>query len=374
MKIGVFVPKTAPSAGGGHSFQSEILRGLSVAAPSQHQFVELTPEGVASNYGSHPTVQNRTNTPLNLEAARLNLDVVWHLSPLLFQFTQIPFIYTVWDLQHRLQPFFPEVSVTGWTWESRDSHYRTILPRAARIVTGTRQGKNEISAFYGISESNIKVIPFPAPCFENDATAIEPQIQSFLSKNPRYLFYPAQFWPHKNHANLLQAYQLLAANHPNPPALVLTGSDKGNLGYIQSLATKLGISDSVYFAGFVSRASLKCLYTNATALVFPSFFGPDNIPPLEAFALGCPVAAAEVPGAKEQLGEATLFFDPTDPSDIAHCISRIIDDEQLACSLRQKGLQTAERLSVENYIGKVTQMLDEFSPIRRCWQIGYTHP
>jgi glycosyltransferase involved in cell wall biosynthesis len=35
--------------------------------------------------------------------------------------------------------------------------------------------------------------------------------------------------------------------------------------------------------GFVSHEELSALYKNAVALVFPSFFGPDNLPPLEAF-------------------------------------------------------------------------------------------
>ena len=43
---------------------------------------------------------------------------------------------------------------------------------------------------------------------------------------------------------------------------------------------------------------------------YPSFFDLRTSLPLEAFALGCPVAAADVYGAREQLGEAALLFDP----------------------------------------------------------------
>jgi glycosyltransferase involved in cell wall biosynthesis len=56
---------------------------------------------------------------------------------------------------------------------------------------------------------------------------------------------------------------------------------------------------------------------SSRAKIFLSYFGPDNFPPLEAFVLGCPVIAADVPGAREQIGEAALLFDPSNPSDIA---------------------------------------------------------
>ena len=43
---------------------------------------------------------------------------------------------------------------------------------------------------------------------------------------PGYLFYPAQFWPHKNHATLLAALALLR-DRGVKKRLVLCGSDRG---------------------------------------------------------------------------------------------------------------------------------------------------
>ncbi|MFM6269445.1 MAG: glycosyltransferase, partial [Dolichospermum sp.] len=52
------------------------------------------------------------------------------------------------------------------------------------------------------------------------------------------------------------------------------------------------------------------LYINAFSLAFMSFFGPDNLPPLEAMALGCPVIASKVSGSEEQLGNNALLVNP----------------------------------------------------------------
>src|SRR6202795_4272080 len=98
------------------------------------------------------------------------------------------------------------------------------------------------------------------------------------------------------------------------PQLVFTGSDKplfnyakqGNQSFVQERAHDLSLPDQVIFAGFVSREDLIGLYQQALALVYPSFFGPENLPPLEAFALGCPVIVARISGSREQFADAAV--------------------------------------------------------------------
>jgi hypothetical protein len=53
----------------------------------------------------------------------------------------VPYIASVWDLEHRKQPYFPEVSTTGWTWSARENVYNALLPRASMVITGTQAGK-----------------------------------------------------------------------------------------------------------------------------------------------------------------------------------------------------------------------------------------
>src|SRR5262249_19699420 len=61
---------------------------------------------------------------------------------------EIPYLVFVWDLEHRCQPYFPELAHKG-EWEVRESWYRVLLPRAAAVVTGTQIGKAQIERFYG---------------------------------------------------------------------------------------------------------------------------------------------------------------------------------------------------------------------------------
>ena len=144
-----------------------------------------------------------------------------------------------------------------------------------------------------------------------------------------YLFYPAQFWSHKNHVNLLLALELLQSSLRRPLSVVFVGPDHGNLAHVKATVDRLGLADRVQFLGFVPREDLIDLYRQAFALSYVTFFGPENLPPLEAFALGCPVIASEVSGAREQLQDAVLFVDPTSPEQIAEAVVRLASEEGL---------------------------------------------
>jgi len=212
----------------------------------------------------------------------------------------LPYISTVWDLEHRKQPYFPEVSVSGWTWSEREKYYAEVLPRASFVITGTQAGRDEIVHFYNVSPANVRVIPLPASAQPLMPSTLDGRtLRDKLRLNGDFLLYPAQFWPHKNHINLLLALDILRKRHGLRLNLVFTGSDKGNREYVSAHVREWGLSDQIFDLGFVSRDELSALYANALALVFPSFFGPDNLPPLEAFSLNCPVVASRIPGAEE---------------------------------------------------------------------------
>ena len=121
------------------------------------------------------------------------------------------------------------------------------------------------------------------------------------------------------------------------------------------------------FLGFVDLETLAALYKQALAMVFPTFFGPDNLPPLEAFALGCPVIASDYSGSEEQLGDAVLSFAPTDERGLAEHILRLSGDETLRKELTAKGKERAELSTPDTFIRGIFDILSEFELIRRCW-------
>jgi len=299
-------------------------------------------------------------------ADKAQADFVWFIATGV-HFTDRPFMTVVWDLQHLVTPWFPEMS-SGGKWDQRDLSLGWFLRRAAFVVTGTRRGAEELERYYQLTTERIVLLPHPTPRFALRAeVAPNPEALNKLGISGRFLLYPAQFWAHKNHVNLLLALKSLDKDFGQHMELVLVGSDKGNLAHVKAQVTSLGLEQKVRILGFVSRSDLLLLYRNAFALVYVSMCGPENLPPLEAFALGCPVVAARVPGAEEQLGDAVLFCDPADPKDIARSVARLHEDETLRAELIRKGDKRARKWTSTQYVEGVFSALDRFEPIARNW-------
>lgn len=380
LRVGVVTGNHEPGAGGAWTF-SAALAGALQTTQSPHAFLVL--DDILEGGGSKRPASGRLRrllgqrlndeniNPLEALVESERIDLVWLMKPW-SEPLSVPYIATVWDLEHRKQPYFPEVSTTGWTWSAREKVYNALLPRASMIITGTQAGKEEVLRYYHVNPANVMVIPFPAPAGALMVPSLDVAgIKEKYRLNGDFLLYPAQFWPHKNHVNLLRALSILRNENNLDLNLVLTGSDKGNQDHVMRQVVELGLSDRVFVTGFVPREDLNALYWASIALVFPSYFGPDNFPPLEAFALGVPVVAANVPGAEEQIGQAALLFDPSDPSDIAAKIQDVYRKPGLRAQMISKGNEIAKARTPEAYISTICSFLDRFEAIRRCWGAGY---
>jgi len=395
MKVGVFLEDFSPEVGGGFTIQDDIFRALlELIDDTHHSFVifcrrpesvralTTTPriEAVAfpgtlgqrvvarAERGLNSLFENRKRqTRLEQLCKEEGVEFMWFVGAEAVQI-DLPYMAIVWDLQHRLQPWFPEVSSAG-TWRHREAFYSEFLRRATIIIAGTKAGQQEIERFYQVTSDRIKILPHPTPAFALDAeTSDHEAVLKKYELKSDYLLYPAQFWSHKNHVNLLLAASALKSEHEIDLPVVFVGSDKGNKEFVRTFAAQLKPAIDVAFLGFVPTQDLVALYRGAFALSYVTFFGPENLPTLEAFALGCPVIASDVDGAREQLGDAALFVNPRDPANIAAAIKTLYDDNNLCQSLIAKGRARAERWTAKDFVRGVFHALDEFEPVRRCWK------
>ena len=400
MRIGVYFGKTSPEVGGGFTFQDEVLKALvneTIKAP-QHEFFVIgtsfslkdhmvsarLPSNLSFILSKNLNLIERTNEwlkrgflilarilkcrgPLEKLAKKNKLDIVWFIGGGCFEVIDTPYIATVWDLQHRLQPWFPEVSANG-VWAARETQYRHFLSRASFVIVGTEAGREEVQLFYQIPKFRICKLPHPTPSFalnKMNADDVNVCVKYNVPKN--YIFYPAQFWPHKNHINLLHAIKIIKEKYSLELPLILVGSDKGNADYVKQVALDMGLQKYLYLLGFVPRADLYALYKNASMLAYVSLCGPENLPPLEAFSVGCPVLASDVSGSREQLGDAALFCDPKSPEDIAEKIYQLYSDDNLRKQIIINGYQRADSWTSNDFVKGIFMIADEFSGIRRNW-------
>lgn len=119
--------------------------------------------------------------------------------------------------------------------------------------------------------------------------------------------------PNKNISALIAAHT--AAGSKGAPLAIVGGSVPG----VAQAAVEQG--RAIHLLGRVPDADLRGLYEGASGFVFPSLFEGFGIPPLEAMQLGVPVLCARAGAMPAVLGEAPLWFDPRDVSDMTRVLS-----------------------------------------------------
>ena len=403
MKIAIWLDADyRPEEGGGFSYYDKLVKAIdSYAFDPQLEMcfvsdgditsLPLKREKIQLSFKAHVTFAERLKTHLPLykdyykpilQRQRLierhtayraqlqskGVNVIYYLRQGERHVENFPFVATNWDIGHWSTFAFPEL-VSDDQYAHRANFYRNVLPQALFVFAESEAGKQELLQFTNISNEKIKVVPiFAGNCIEEKVSKhrqLEILQQYGLVKN-HYFFYPAQFWAHKNHANLIKAFAELTKQHPDYK-LVLTGSDKGNKAYIQSLVEQFGLMGKVVFAGFVENAAINTFFKNATALTMASFFGPTNMPPIEAMQIGCPVICSDIAGHREILGDAGLYFYANSVRSIADCMERMIASrDKYAKSIREQSTKSV--FTIEVALRRINDYLVDLIPIRSTWK------
>lgn len=249
--------------------------------------------------------------------------------------TNLPFIFEPWDLQHiHLPELFSNEEVKFRNWL-----YRLACEEAALVVTATHWTKDDLIRQFGLSPSKIAVIPRGAEITSVDFApgAIEGTLKR-LQLPQRFALYPAKTWAHKNHIRLFQALALLRDKNNLVIPLVCTGKPiDSSTESIQRELRASGLSDQVFFTGFLDDDSMRHLYARADLMVFPSLFEGLGIPVLEAMASGTPVVCSRASCLPEIGGDAAIFFDHYSIEDMASKIAMVWNDSALRSDLKQRG-------------------------------------
>jgi len=291
---------------------------------------------------------------------KVGLDLVHYPATTIYPLTlNVPCVLTFWDMQHEFYPqFFPQKVL-----HERARTFRPSAKKAIRVIAPSRHTRQTLQEKYKLSAERITVIPpaagsiFRSPIDSGEIV----KVKSKYHLPDRFLFYPANPWPHKNHISLLKALKILKNEFRTTCPLVLTGALQGqhNVNLEQELRKYPEIADFVIQLGYVPVSDLPALYAAAELLVFPSLFEGFGLPILEAMACACPVVCSGMTSLPELVGEAALLFDPCDPRDIAQAIHRVLSNATFRQTLIDKGLERVKAFSWEETAIRIVQVYQE---------------
>jgi glycosyltransferase involved in cell wall biosynthesis len=278
----------------------------------------------------------------------------------------VPTVVTLVDIQ---EVFYPEY-FTAQDLFNRHFHYKGSSKMADRIITISEFSRQTIVKHHKISPHKIGAIHLCADdLFYREKKVVNSPNIPFTKGE--YIFYPANFWQHKNHDRLLKALKWLKNEKGLNVNALLTGHEVANGFPISVKIKEYGIADQVKYLGYLNVEQIVQLYSKAKFMVFPSLYEGFGMPLVEAMAAGCPVAASNLTSLPEIGGDAADYFDPFSIESIGRTIEKLWMDSSHRNQLIKRGYKRAQNFSASKLADSHKRIFQEaddiFSRMRYTW-------
>ncbi len=216
--------------------------------------------------------------------------------------------------------------------------FRHLVRVPGRRLVPSVFSQQRLAAALGVPAERFDVVPGGSDAVQR--AQVDPSVLARHGLQPQaYVLAVASHNPTKNLPCLQRAWAGLNTAQRAGCRLVLVG---GAAPAVFAADPAPGtLPADMLLLGSMDDAELKALMSQARGLVCPSLYEGFGLPPLEAMACGCPVAAARAASLPEALGDAALYFDPQDEADIGRALVRLIADDTLRGQLRAQGLAWA---------------------------------
>jgi glycosyltransferase involved in cell wall biosynthesis len=255
-----------------------------------------------------------------------------------------PFVLTTHD------PFAMNGLPVGWRRRLTDGF---VLRRADALVALSNAERDFLARRRGLQPERIAVIP------NGISTAVFDRVSQPAELTDDLLFV-GQLQEFKGLDYLLDALPAIRAAYPRVKLRVVyqTGA---LLDQYRTEAARLGVNDSLEFAGSKPAAGLAQLYSTAAVVVSPSLGECLSTVVLEAMCCGAAVVATDVGGIREQLDEDTgVIVPPRDSAALARAICALLADRDRRHRLGEAARQKARtQFSVRQMIDRHVRLYEE---------------
>ena len=241
------------------------------------------------------------------------------------------------------------VSIQGgdghWVGGCCGTHARAmqaVLGHAGALLIGSRSFAEEVRDNHGVSPDSFTVIPGAV-----DTRRFHPADERLVDRvleSPR-LLYHGRVDARKGILDLLRAVSVLSEEGRNDFGLVVSGIGP-DVESAKDLASDLGLSGRVEFAGYAPYDETPEVYRKAEVFVSPTHAEGFSNTILEAMATGLPIVSTRAVGVVDCLtgGEDALLVEPGDHEALASAIGRVLDEPGLRRRLAENALAEARNV------------------------------
>lgn len=252
--------------------------------------------------------------------------------------TRVPQCLVVHDLAFLHYPDF--ISRSHFSFYKR--YTPAFLNKAASVATVSDFSKNDILHEYDVEPGKINVVYSAAkPLFVPLTVEERQRVKEKHTGGKEYFLYTGSIHPRKNLMNLLKAFSVFKKKQKTGMKLVLAGRLAWKYESFSKDLETYKYREDVVLTGYLPEAELARLTASAYAMVYPSFFEGFGVPVLEAMQCQVPVITSAESAMQEVAGQAALYTDPADYTDIAEKMILLYKDETLRSRLCATGLERA---------------------------------
>ncbi len=238
-------------------------------------------------------------------------------------------VMTVHDLVPAL---FPEYSTTLKMLYYR-YFLRVLFERIDHFIVPSKSVQNDLSDHYSVPFDRISVV------YEGVSANYFPK----AGIKQDYILAVSTLEPRKNYKRIVEAYLHLKRKYEISEKLIIVG--KAGWGSGDSFHIPNRFRRSIIVKGYIPENELINLYQNAKVFVYPSLHEGFGLPVAEAMACGCPVVTSNLSSLPEVAGNACLLVNPYSVNDIASAIHKVLNNDQFATHLADKGRKQAHQFT-----------------------------
>jgi len=195
----------------------------------------------------------------------------------------------------------------SWIFRKRVSEYIVQTPSMHRSLSDWYKASDGVAP-------QMRILPFIKSATQCAANGYVQREWDFV--------YVADGEAHKNHCNLLLAWELLAQENLRP-SLVLTSSSRDKALKRKVAQANINRALKIHDFGQMPHEEIVELYAKSRALIFPSTSESFGLPLIEASNLGLPILASELDYVRDVCIPAETF-DPNSPVSIARAVKRFL--------------------------------------------------
>jgi glycosyltransferase involved in cell wall biosynthesis len=282
----------------------------------------------------HTMTQSRSK----IDLMHYPLSIIWPLPVI------SPAVLTLHDIQHEFYPEFFSRRELNF----RKRAYPESVHMATQVIAISEFTRRTIIEKYSLDPQRVTTVYYGLDVKQFSSAQSQHQLLDIKTKRclpDRFVFYPANSWPHKNHATLFSALRILKDRQALSFKLVLAGVIYPEQRGLMDQVRALGLADEILHLGYVPHAEIPLIYRQALCLVFPSLFEGFGAPVLESMGSECPVICSNATSLPEIVGSAALTVEPRDAQALAQALQQIAEDGALRQRLIRLGRERAAKFS-----------------------------